>query len=124
MSTNKYLYVFKILDLYTPAKFNIPRKKRESSVMVHKNILPIINISEDSSATTTITTGEASERHLLDNDNILPNLEEYSPIDDEYSKQMMMMIIVRSILTTNEKMEISKKTRISKREFVINIYLV
>ncbi|CAB4392465.1 unnamed protein product [Rhizophagus irregularis] len=63
----------------------MPRRKRESSVIVHKNILPIIDLSEDSNATTTIITEEALESHLLDNDNTQPNQEEYSPIDDEYS---------------------------------------
>uniref|UniRef100_U9SMI0 Uncharacterized protein n=1 Tax=Rhizophagus irregularis (strain DAOM 181602 / DAOM 197198 / MUCL 43194) TaxID=747089 RepID=U9SMI0_RHIID len=62
----------------------MPHRKRESSVIVHKNILPIIDLSEDSNATTTIITEEALESHLLDNDNTQPNQEEYSPIDNEY----------------------------------------
>ncbi|GBC03786.1 hypothetical protein RclHR1_05320003 [Rhizophagus clarus] len=64
------------------------RKKHESSVITHKNILPIINLLKDlnaTSSTSTITTGEALERHLLNNDDILLNLEDYTPNDDEYS---------------------------------------
>ncbi|RGB29282.1 hypothetical protein C1646_766764 [Rhizophagus diaphanus] len=63
----------------------MPCRKCESSVIVHKNILPIIDLSEDSNTTTTIITEKALESHLLDNNNSQPNPEEYSPIDDEYS---------------------------------------
>ncbi|GBB95654.1 hypothetical protein RclHR1_25890001, partial [Rhizophagus clarus] len=63
-------------------------KKCGSSVITHKNILLIIDFSKDLNAissTFAITTGEVLERHLLDNDDTLLNLEDYTSNDDEYS---------------------------------------
>jgi len=58
------------------------RKKRESSAKVHKNILPVIDLSEDSSSAPSNPaniTGETPERNLLnDDDNTLSDLNDYS----------------------------------------------
>src|SRR6266498_4493115 len=59
----------------------MPRKKRGSSVVTRKNVLPIIDLSEDSS-NSTIATREAHQE-LFDNDNTLPDSEDYLPNDDE-----------------------------------------
>jgi hypothetical protein len=62
-------------------------KKRELSVVAHKNVLPIIDLSEDSSTTpnnSTVATRVVVERRpelLLGRDNTLPDLEYH---DDEY----------------------------------------
>ena len=67
----------------------MPRKRRESSTIAHKNPLPIIDLSEDSNSTSSIpniTIEETVERNLLDNNNntTLLNLEDNSP-NDEHS---------------------------------------
>ena len=64
----------------------MPCKKCESSAIVYKNILPIIDLSEGSNKTTDITlnssTKETLERHLDNNDTLL-NLKDYS-LNNEY----------------------------------------
>ncbi|GES83121.1 hypothetical protein GLOIN_2v1789101 [Rhizophagus clarus] len=99
-------------------------KKCGSSVITHKNILPIIDLSKDSNAissTSAITTGEALERHLLDNDDTLPNLEDYTPNDDEYSNDddhddddddnMIHLNNKRKIKDTEKEKDIQKRIR-------------
>jgi hypothetical protein len=104
----------------------MPRRKRESSVIVHKNILPIIDLSEDSNATTTIITEEALESHLLDNDNTQPDPEEYSPNDDEYSNDdddhsTTHSINKRKNRDTERDKDKQKKTR--KLDLLVGYYL-
>ena len=67
----------------------MPRKRRESSTIAHKNLLPIIDLSEDSNSTSSIsniTIEETVKRNLLDNNDntTLLNLEDNSP-NDEHS---------------------------------------
>ncbi|GES82462.1 hypothetical protein GLOIN_2v1789101 [Rhizophagus clarus] len=104
------------------------RKKRGSSVITHKNILLIIDLLKDSNAvissTSAITIGEALERHLLDNDDTLPNLEDYTPNDDEYSNDddhddddddnMIHLNNKRKIKDTEKEKDIQKRIRNSR----------